>query len=667
MRYSKPTKLLYITVFFIGMMFIPNVVIGQSSSEKFIDSILKSIPSKGSESEKKSSYELINSTLAKKSPEDAITLYKFSLSKDSTDLAIATLYKGYSYIYLSQNAVDKAVKLYTDIAWKYIELGNSEALNFTDTAIKIAKENNYTLGEVIALETKGLYYEIVPANLDMAGKLYFEAVNICEKHKLPYTANIYHTIGLMFHLADNYEKGLKYYLISYDLAVKNKDLGLQKKALINLGSINSSLKKYDKAEDYFFKSFELSVNPEFDFDTYANLGNLYIRKGDYKNAIPFLEKATEQHPDNGESEVNLRFLIDAKAALKDAKGMETVLERAKKSMQVNTDLREKSLMTMSISNYYRQMGDFENALQYRDDYLNIYNDIKENQRDEVVFELEAKYQNEKNKAELEKKERQKMLLIYIFIGVAFFLISLLIFYRKRLKYQKTIAKQREALQQKEIKELQQKNKLLALNSMIEGQEAERLRIAKDLHDGLGGLLSTVKGLFSIIQKDMLSNENASIYDKTNTLIDEACVEIRRISHNMMPHAIGLSGLEGALNDLGETLQREGIHTTIEISPIPKTLDDTKTVTIYRLSQELIANIRKHADAKNVLIQLLVHNNKITLTIEDDGKGFNLETAKEKDGLGIKSIFSRVEFLDGKIDFDTRENNGTTVTIQIPIT
>src|SRR5690606_33595849 len=215
--------------------------------------------------------------------------------------------------------------------------------------------------------------------------------------------------------------------------------------------------------------------------------------------------------------------------------------------------------------------------------LNIYNDIKENQRDEVVFELEAKYQNEKNKAELEKKERQKMLIIYIFIGIAIILISLLVLYRKRLKYQKTIAKQREALQQQQIKELQQKNKLLALNSMIEGQEAERLRIAKDLHDGLGGLLSTVKGLFSIIQKDVLSNENASIYDKTNTLIDEACVEIRRISHNMMPHAIGLSGLEGALNDLGETLQREGIHTTIEISPIPKTLDDTKTVTIYRLS------------------------------------------------------------------------------------
>ena len=100
------------------------------------------------------------------------------------------------------------------------------------------------------------------------------------------------------------------------------------------------------------------------------------------------------------------------------------------------------------------------------------------------------------------------------------------------------------IQRQKIAELEQKNKLLALNSMIEGQESERLRIAQDLHDGLGGLLTTVKAHFNAIEREIANIKNMNVYEKTNQLIDEACAEVRRIAHDMVPHSLKMNGLQG---------------------------------------------------------------------------------------------------------------------------
>src|SRR5690606_15400304 len=115
---------------------------------------------------------------------------------------------------------------------------------------------------------------------------------------LTYLANIYHTIGIMFHTSDNYEKAKHYYESCYKEASEQNNLELQKKCLINLGSVYSSLEEYETAESFFLQSLEIRVNPHNDFDTYANLGNLYIRQENYQKALFFLEKATEKHPDN---------------------------------------------------------------------------------------------------------------------------------------------------------------------------------------------------------------------------------------------------------------------------------------------------------------------------------------------------------------------------------
>jgi len=287
--------------------------------------------------------------------------------------------------------------------------------------------------------------------------------------------------------------------------------------------------------------------------------------------------------------------------------------------------------------------------------------------------LEVKFDTEKKERKIleqdltiEKESRQKNQILYGLVALGVLLLVSFVFFQKRLKYQKTISAQKQAIQEKEIVELQQKNKLLALNSMIEGQEAERLRIAKDLHDSLGGLLSTVKAHFTTIQKEIEQLEKLNITEKTNNLIDEACIEVRRISHNMMPHALSISGLQGALEDIGESLREEGFQTTLELKNLPKNIDPTKEVMIYRLVQEIISNIRKHAEAKTILVQLLGYKDELNLIIEDDGKGFDYEAALAKGGLGLKSINSRVQFLDGTIHWDSELEKGTSITINIPL-
>lgn len=228
--------------------------------------------------------------------------------------------------------------------------------------------------------------------------------------------------------------------------------------------------------------------------------------------------------------------------------------------------------------------------------------------------------------------------------------------------------EKDALIQKQrIADLEQKNKLLALNSMIEGQESERLRIAQDLHDGLGGLLTTVKAHFNAIEREIANIKEMNIYAKTNQLIDEACVEVRRIAHDMVPYSLKMNGLEGVLSDIRQTVLGKGIQCDVDIHNVKEeVLGEQKVVMIYRIIQEVVTNALKHSGASHMLIQLVGHENGLNVMIEDNGKGFDVNQLLQGKGLGLKSIESRVKYLEGTLNIDSTPNQGTTINIEIPL-
>jgi signal transduction histidine kinase len=568
--------------------------------------------------------------------------------------------------------VAEEVQLHTDIAWEFIMINNDSALVYADKALKIASEKKYPLGQAMAFESKGLFYEMVKGDYDKASTFYFDGIKVCDANDLEYKSSLYHNLGVMFHTSDNYDKALEYYNITYNLAQKVQDSGLVKKCLINLGSIHSSKGDFDNATYYFEKSFDFKGRSDLDYTTYANLGNLFIKQKKYDKALAYLNRSIEPGPDNPDAELNLYLLIHLKALTRDTVGMTKIINRANKLIDDEViGLRDKSLFVMYLGDYYKATRQHKPALYYRERYINLYDSIKKGQRDEVVLEMETKYATaqknleiERQAIEIEKQKTQRQRLVWGLVMMVLLLFFGGWFFWKRLQYQKTIARQEQEIQQQKIAELEHEAKLVALNGMIEGQEAERLRIAKDLHDGLGGLLSTVKAHFSALklEKDPIANQKLS--GKTQSLIDEACVEVRRISHNMIPHTLSLSGLAEVLEDLVQGLKSEGFEVELDIRDFPEELAKTKQAMLYRLVQEIVSNIRKHAKANQILIQIFGNDLGLGLIVEDDGQGFDYNKALEKGGVGLKSINSRVAYLNGTIDWDTAPERGTTITVNI---
>ena len=308
---------------------------------------------------------------------------------------------------------------------------------------------------------------------------------------------------------------------------------------------------------------------------------------------------------------------------------------------------------------YKNKGEFQNALSNYEKFTVARDSVINEKNIKRLTQIEMQYDFNKTQEEqerlLQNEKRLKRNILIGLITLAVFLIVVILFLRKRIQYKNKLALQTQTLQRQKITELQQKNKLVAMNSMIEGQEAERLRIAKDLHDSLGGLLSTVKAHFTTIQNEISQLEALDLTGKTNTLIDEACIEVRRISHNMMPHALSISGLQGAIEDLGTQLQEQGYEVTVEITNLPKSLEPTKEVMLYRLVQEIISNIRKRESKTSKYFNEKV--NLIPINVSLDMQAFSILQKIEQERVQMSIFYSQGETPWNHRAFFPRENGG----------
>jgi signal transduction histidine kinase len=201
-------------------------------------------------------------------------------------------------------------------------------------------------------------------------------------------------------------------------------------------------------------------------------------------------------------------------------------------------------------------------------------------------------------------------------------------------------------------------------------EEERTRMAQELHDGLGSMLSGIKHSFSAIKNEMhLDNQQEINFSNTINKLNQAIGEIRSISHSMAPGNLLHSGIEDALMDYcNNSSQPAGLKIKFEgINLQNLQLKEEQAFHILRIVQELIQNITKHAHAKNAIVQLSLNNNLLYLTIEDDGIGFDLHKTKLKAGIGLNNIKSRLKIINGKMDIKSALAKGTSVFIEITCT
>jgi signal transduction histidine kinase len=206
-----------------------------------------------------------------------------------------------------------------------------------------------------------------------------------------------------------------------------------------------------------------------------------------------------------------------------------------------------------------------------------------------------------------------------------------------------------------------------LQTLLENQqivETERSRLAKDLHDGVGGLLSGIKLTLNSVAVNV-PEKNTLLFNKANNQLDNAIREMRRVAHNMMPEALLKFGLGEAIHDFCDGINESNLVKMkyTQIGSL-ESLDKSTEIVLYRIIQELTNNALKHSGAKNIFIQINKHPKGFTITIEDDGKGFDT-AGTAGGGQGLKNVQSRINYLKGSYDIKSEKGNGTSINIEIP--
>lgn len=524
-------------------------------------------------------------------------------------------------------------------------------------------------------------------------------------------------IGTAYYILGDQEKALQNFLSAYAIY---KELSLQEnlsKVLNNIGIIYRTQGKHERAEEIYRESLAIKQGLKDTLGmaaSYQNLAAVMSTSNREPEMIGYLQQALAIYEQKGRSVdaagcyallsqiyFNLGKLKETKDALANAKAaydqkpsieyssnvyrmLGSVAEQEKNYPQAEVYFLEAAKWARQfgqqerlwdilneLSKTQQQQGKSSAAYLSLREAFSIRDTVTEKNRLRLMEEMQTKFDvaqkdnNLKiNQLDLKQRtlERNWLIAGAVFLG----LLSVLIFFglRSRIRANKKIAAQESVLQKQQIVQLEQEGKLSTMNAMIEGQEKERSRIAADLHDGLGGLLTSVKSHFNSLPTP---HAELDLFQKTNRLIDDACGEVRRISHNMMPRALSLSGLSGALEDLAQDLEKQGVRCNLELIGLDKApLDATQSVTIYRIIQELSNNVVKHAQADHLLLQLIRRDDTLTIIAEDNGKGFDVQQALSQKGMGLSSIASRVKFLQGTIAWDSVLGEGTMVSIELPV-
>ena len=348
-------------------------------------------------------------------------------------------------------------------------------------------------------------------------------------------------------------------------------------------------------------------------------------------------------------------LLDSAMALPDMENRKSIIYEV-------TDLRREHAL---LEKDYRGAYDLLMQLKKHDEEHKLSSSSLE-----AFANLKVKYEKEILNSQLleqevvnQRKQNEVNLLIsFLFVTLAALTIGFL-FYQNRMKANKL----RLALEQQKRIKAEQEQQVVAIRAMVEGQEKERARIARDLHDGLGNLLSTLKVNVNSLHITFDNENTEKMYSKASEMIDEACVEVRKIAHEMMPQALQRLGLVKALEDLCTKMKKNhAFDVHMDIYGEELTLNDNKNVMLYRIVQELFNNIIKYAEAKEVLLQLTFSEEWLNLTVEDDGKGFDVNNTSASNGMGLKSVAFRTNYIGGECAIDSRPGAGTSVSINVPL-
>lgn len=498
-------------------------------------------------------------------------------------------------------------------------------------------------------------------------------------------AGVLMNIGLIYESLMDWDNALIFDKRGLNIKLKINDSSGIARSYGNIGNIYMYKEMPDSA--IYFQRLSYNINEALNnksgvSNALGNIGNAYRKKGMFDSAIVYLQQAIKISEKLGNAENNANFL-----------------NNIGESYFIKGDVSNAMYYATLASKYVGKISDLEFLQQHYNLMYRIQKHIGNNEKafvflekldavNDSIFRQKINIQNQKSVMEYEYRQKSitdsllyqaqinasekkatatknRLIITTLLLLLTAALASVWYVRGKLLKKKNIVAQQNTILHEQKIRELENEKQLMASKALLLGQEEERSRMAKDLHDGLGGLLTGVKhSIINMKEKIILSGDSVSAFEKSLGMIDTSMKELRRIAHNMMPEALAKFGLREAINDYCASVSTKETKVVFQCYGEDVNLDSTSEVIIYRIIQELVNNALKHSAATEVSVQVVKGDTWTTLSVEDNGCGMDRENLKSATGAGWANVQSRVNYLNGNLDIHSEPGKGTSVNIEL---
>lgn len=503
-------------------------------------------------------------------------------------------------------------------------------------------------------------------------------------------ANAYQNIATLYLLQNEYKKSAE----NLDRAANlYRELGDDDGVLTTLFNFANILKeegKFDQARKHYQTVLgyrEREGNKAVIAYVNINLSQMLVEEGRCAEAVISLEKTLILLKE-------LQFNSDIAIVLNDLGLCESKLGHTQKAInyfQQALEIGEEHSLLMYNSNIYKNLsqlyqdeGDYKNALKFYEKSITTIEEQNSLDKEKYVANIQERYETQLketrikllekeqklSEAELQKAEltvkRQRIVRNTFIAGFVLILLTLIVlrfFYVQRLRAQKELSLQQEENAKQQINQMIKDHKLSVIERYQEGQDEERSRLAREIHDGIGSDLAGIKIAFEHYAEQ---HEEKQQSKRIASAINNACIDVRGLSHQLHPLPFSKIGFTSFLHDFINQISEKS---TVEIKAFffPEedidSLPEALLADTYRIVQELVNNILKHAAATQAEVQLTKHEDHLNMVINDNGKGFQ---KNKKQGIGLRNIKERLHKMQGTLDIDSASANGTSIMIDIPI-
>ncbi|UOE36297.1 tetratricopeptide repeat protein [Hymenobacter monticola] len=481
---------------------------------------------------------------------------------------------------------------------------------------------------------------------------------------------VYANLGNSLQAANQPTEAIRYWRLAASLAPRTGPVPELLPVYLQLARLHLQHARPDSAGQVLRAARPLLPGGELYADQYYfTLGQYYRSTGQPAAARQAFEQAVGFARRKGAAGDEAKLLIELSQLAAQAGDLPAARASLERSLRISEQLGDPRQLADNLDGLARlaeQAGQWAEALRYYRRGHELRDTLAGTAVRAQVAQLETRYRTRQQAAQLRALRqtqaaeqlvlRQQRRLNAVYLALLLALVAAGVLAAALLRY-----RQRQAARQRE-----QEKALLTAQAVLQGQEEERRRLARDLHDGLGGMLSTVKHyLASARQRAVRPDEASSLVSQSIEHLDSSIGELRRVARNLMPEALLAFGLKQALQDLCASTQKAGpAHVQLHTHGLETRLPQKLEVELYRLVQELLNNVLKHAQAQEVLVQLMRHGPELHLVVEDDGRGFDPAVAST--GVGLRSVQARARYLGGTLEVQSAPGQGTSFSLDLRV-